>query len=255
MDWAKAKTILIIALIITDIFLLYNYVSSHRGGGEIDNTEMLISVLEESGISVTDIPDEHSDMPALQVRHIEPVDEEVKSLIESAGIRVDNSDKDNLEDAYIEAASDFVEYLGMMSDYAVPEYVVLSDTGRNNSFPHADREVVFRCVRNNYELSGSNMICVFDDGELTGFESNWFEPVEFSGSKLPTISASFALISYMTDKPENEEVTIEEMEMVYWVREDSYEGESVIADTALPAWKMTLADGREIFIDAIELIQ
>ena len=254
MDWAKAKTILIIALIITDIFLLYNYVSGHRGSGEIDNTEMLMTVLSESGINISEIPEGHQDMPALTVKHVDTDDETIKALIESVDITVD-SDEHDKESAYIEAASDFIEYLGMMSIHAEAEYEALSDSNRNNNTANADAIVRFRCFRNNYEVDGSYMVCTFDDGKLTGFESNWLEPVEFSRKKLPTISASVALISFMTDHSPEDIVTIENMDMVYWVSPDYYDGGSVMTDTALPAWRIVLDDGRQIHIDAIELTQ
>lgn len=244
MDWSKAKTILIIALIITNAFLITNYLKGSGDTGEIDNTEMLISMLEDSNIYVGDIPKEHKSMPPLSVHYVASDSRETEALLESTEIKVDISkagDEDDKAKAYIEAANDFVSYLGMMSEYAEPRFF---EEGEN------DAVVEFECIRSDYKVDGSYMRCMFKDGKLCAFESNWLEPVEFSNRKLPTISASAALISFMTEREDSEPITVEKTEMVYWIDADTFDTETMIEDTALPAWKIEFSDGTAVYIDA-----
>ena len=84
MDWTKAKTILIIALIITDIFLIATYVQKDDNG-ELRNEKALLSVLEENQIfiGIERIPEKHEDMPTLSAEYRSVTQEEVEALIES----------------------------------------------------------------------------------------------------------------------------------------------------------------------------
>lgn len=243
MDWSKAKTILIIALIITNTFLLGNYLRGSRDTGEIDNTETLVAMLNDNGISVSEIPKEHKSVPSLTVRYETPTKEEVEALLESAGITADVSGRaGDKEKAYTEAAEDFVSYLGMMSEYAEPRYYE----------ENGEAVVEFECLRNDYKVDGSFMRCTFAGEMLSGFESYWLEPVEFSNRKLSTISASVALISFMTERGDGEPVTVENVEMVYWIDAEMFDPDTMVEDTALPAWKLTLSGGEAVYIDAIE---
>ena len=85
------------------------------------------------------------------------------------------------------------------------------------------------------------MICTFTGEEITGFDSYWLEPGEFSAKKQETISAAAALIAYMSEKEGDEEVHISEIELVYWVNSASYDSMEAVTDTALPTWRITLS--------------
>ncbi len=242
MDWSKAKTILIIALIITNIFLLADYFTGVKDTDEIDNTEMLITMLADSEIYVSNIPNEHRSMPSLTVKYAAPGNDEVAALLESAAITVENPETGDAEEAYIEAAKDFVSYLGMMSEYAEPHFY--GDV-------KGSAEVEFECIRNEYRIDGSYMRCIFKNGHLEAFESYWLEPVELSNRRLSTISASAALISFMTEHSGDVPVTVEKIEMVYWVDAETFDTKTMVEDTALPAWRIELANGEIVHIDAI----
>ena len=118
MDWTKAKTILIIALIVTDIFLIATYGSKYNAE-ETGNEEALAAVLEGNNIYVDaqKIPRKHRSMPALSVEYKGVAEEDIAALIESTDIRAAGGS----DEAYIEAASDFISYLGMQSEYISEE--------------------------------------------------------------------------------------------------------------------------------------
>ena len=64
MNWSKAKTILIAALLITDLFLIFTYGSFGFGGGEFKDYKALSEFLAQKNIYVDAdiIPKEHKDM-------------------------------------------------------------------------------------------------------------------------------------------------------------------------------------------------
>ena len=240
MDFSKAKTILIIALIITDLFLIFTYGIDRDDSTELKNEAALISILRSNEIFVdADIPDAHDEMAVLSVEHKDISEYEINALIEDADIKAEEK---TLE-GYEEAAKEFVNYLGMMSVYAYVEETAIDETGDTAS-------VSFACKASEFCVDGSYMICTFTGDELTGFESHWLEPRDFSDRELETISASVALLSFMSEKEEGE-IHINGIEMVYWVNE-LYETSDAVYDTALPAWRLTLEGGEVVHIEAFE---
>lgn len=250
MDWTKAKTILIIALIVTDIFLIVTY-GGRKDEEEFGNTEALIAVLESSNIYVDsgDIPDRHRNMPALAVEYKGVSQDEINALIEST----ETAAADDSDGAYKEAAEDFVSYLGMMSEYIGGAKVVREPAENENSGAGGGEvKVVFGCEIDETKLDGSYMICTFSDRKVIDFDSYWLEPGEFSTKKQETISAAVALITYMSEREEREEVHISGIELVYWVNSASYDSMAAVTDTALPTWRITFDDGKTVHIEAFE---
>ena len=261
MDWTKAKTILIIALIVTDIFLIATYGSKYNTE-ETRNEEALAAVLEGNNIYVDaqKIPRKHRSMPALSVEYKGVAEEDIAALIESTDIRAAGGS----DEAYIEAASDFISYLGMQSEYISEAKVVRAQddgSGDDSSETKADKsaegggdtvKVVFGCEVDKLKLDGSFMICTFTGEEITGFDSYWLEPGGFSAKKQETISAAAALIAYMSEKEGDEEVHISEIELVYWVNSASYDSMEAVTDTALPTWRITFASGKPAYVEAFK---
>ena len=258
MDWTKAKTILIIALIVTDIFLIATY-GGKNGEKEFGNEEALIAILESSNIYVDaeKIPEKHRNMPALAVEYRSVSQDEIDALIESTEIEaVDDSDE-----AYTEAAEDFVSCLGMMSEYISGAHVVRtskekedddSENGGGSESSGEDVKVVFGCEADGTKLDGSYIICTFEGRKVSGFNSYWLEPGEFSARKQETISAAVALITYMSEREGREEVHISDIELVYWVNSASYDSMAAVTDTALPTWRITFENGETVHIEAFE---
>jgi len=245
MDWTKAKTILIIALIITDIFLIATYGGKHNTE-ESGNEEALAAVLKSSNIYVDaeKIPKKHRSMPALSVEYKGVSADETAAFIESKNKKTeDESDK-----AYIEAAGGFISYLGMNSENISDAQIVRKPADRENGGETV--KVVFGCEVDKLKLDGSFMVCTFTGGEIVGFDSYWLEPGEFSAKKQETISAAAALISYMAEKEGTEEVRISDIELVYWVNSASYDSMEAVTDTALPTWRITFENGESVYIEA-----
>ena len=241
MDFSKAKTILIIALIITDLFLIFTYGIDRDNSTALKNETALISILESNEIIVdADIPGAHEEMPVLSVEYKDISKQEIDALITDADITAEKKTQQGFENA----AKEFVNYLGMMSTYIYVQEVAIdqaADTAR----------VVFACRADDFCVDGSYMICSFTGDKLTGFESHWLEPGDFSDKELETISAAVALLSFMSEKDDDREIHIKDIEMVYWVN-DLYETSDAVYDTALPAWRITLEDGETVHIEAFE---
>ena len=240
MDWTKAKTILIIALIFTNLFLILTYGFKGHDDSVATDDSALIQVLESKNIYLqTEIPKKHRNMSALTVEHTDIDEDEVKALL-SQQKAVGTEEKDS---AYIEAAGDFINYIGAMTEHVQFDEVIRLD----------DKVTVsYKCQINEYSVEESYIRCIFEGGRLKSFDRLWIEPTHLSKKKTSTISAAVALVTFMAEQTEEEKIYVENMEMVYWVADTSYESQTTITDTAFPAWKITYNDGKKAYIDAIE---
>ena len=71
MNWSKAKTILIIALIVCNLFLLQNYLSIEQAEEDriIESTESAVEYIENQGIKVNcEIPKKTMSLPVITVK-------------------------------------------------------------------------------------------------------------------------------------------------------------------------------------------
>lgn len=241
MDWTKAKTILIIALIVTDFFLI-GACMRKEDNRELKNETALLHVLEENEIYVDlpRIPEKHGDMSTLSVEHRTVSEAEKEQLLASASFQVSGTG----ETDYTDIGKRLLKELRLDQEEIEEKEIRRQEDG--------SVEVVFGCTANGKELAGSSIDFVFRNGQLAAIDSSLFLPREFSEKKLRTISAAAALINFMAEREEHETVHIAEMHLVYWINRDSYESSEAVSDTALPAWKITLTDGRDFYIEALE---
>ncbi len=244
MDWTKAKTILIAALLATNLFLFVTYVVVKADGGptEEDLQAETIALLEEKQIYVRgELPLMRPHMPVLMVEYDRLDPEFVQEKL---------SEQTPLNDAYISR-----EGVLKMTEAFLKSCEIWSSNVVLDKFEQ-DGAVATVSYRNEYEgilLEDSYIICRVENGMITEFERFWLKPVGLGESKKATISASAALINLMRSKDERTAIIVEDMEMVYWLNPtdyEGYEGEEVIFDTALPAWKVIYSDGQVRHIPA-----
>ncbi|GAB1477363.1 hypothetical protein MASR2M70_22010 [Bacillota bacterium] len=235
MDWTKAKTILIIALLVTNIFLILIYTimkTEEKPTEEAIHAET-IALLEEKRIYVKgDLPTDHFKMAVLIVEY-------------------DNVDRETIDRMISEQGPFDVEYKSRETHIKIAENFLkgagLWDTGIVfNKIEQSGAKTVVS-YRNEFEgipVEESYINCVIEDGLVSDVERFWLKPVGFGKSKKATISASAALIDLMRSKNAGEAISVEKMEIVYWLDTSAYGGETAISDTALPAWKITYNGGQ-----------
>lgn len=235
MDWTKAKTILIIALLVTNIFLILLYTmvrDDEKPSEEIIQAET-IALLEDKRIYVKGVlPTEHFKMAVLTVEYD---NEESESIDRMMLEQVPIGDEYKSREAVIKIAEVFIKGAGLWEPG-----IVFNKIEQN--------EGVFTVsYRNEFEgvpVEDSYIKCMIKDGRVVDFERFWLKPTGLGKSKKATISASAALIDLMRSKNAGEAIAVEKMEMVYWLDTSVYGGEDTISDTALPAWKITYNGGQ-----------
>jgi hypothetical protein len=230
MDWTKAKTILIVALLVTNLFLIFLYAHTKTGGMANEDTLEVetIMLLKDRGITIKeDLPKARLKMAVLIVECDQP-DQEVinRALAEQSPIYGKDSNSNALAERI---AEEFLRSYNIWSSGIIVDSIDESE------------DAVTVTYRNEYEgtpIEDSYIKCVVKNGIVSDIDIFWLKPIRYGDSKKATISASAALIDLMRGKEPDEKVVVEKMELVYKLDPSDFEGEMAILDTALPAWKV-----------------
>lgn len=253
MDWTKAKSLMIIALLLTNIMLVsvYFFQQSRNDIAQDSVTRNTISLLESKNIYVeSDIPEQKKRMPVLSV---------VRSEIDHDTINNEIKDQDGIKKKNPDD-QDYEEYCKKFLDnYDLShEYMKLADVKKDTN---GTVSVSFETVFEEFYIEKSWLTCKLADGKITEVSGKWYKPVKFGDTKKRTMTASNAMIKFMSQIEEQSKtsgiphgkITVHQIELVYWLNEYSLgEGVSVSDDTAFPAWKISYDGDQESYIEAYE---
>ena len=239
MDWTKAKTIVMIALALTIVFLVFTY-----GVERITNDtnpklvqEKTLELLAKKGVRITGkLPEVEERMPVLNVEFSE-LDQDVleKCIRDQKGVH------DVSEKAVLEYAEQFLKDCGVYDEHVTKKRVEC----KNGSY-----RIEYENRVKGFVLEESYMVCIVKDGIVTSLDRVWLKPQDFGKNKREVLSASEALIQYMMEKKDATPVKITDMELIYWLDPSEFDGEARLSDTAFPAWKITYNGGRYAYIKA-----
>ena len=243
MDWTKAKTILIVALLATNLFLIITY-GLERLEPEGEKRDALLTILENNQITMEgELPETPGKIPLLYVEYSGITKEILQGRIRYKNYRVPAGSREE-------------EDLRMVSE------VFLQENGLFGSSVIFDkitsiggRKVVQYINKNNgMKVEESYIHLFFRQGELVDGDIYWLDVLEASQKKRNVISPSEALIRFMGETRElDRPLVIQEVELVYWLDDSTFEGEgTTITDTALPAWKISFGEGQIRYIYAYE---
>lgn len=230
MDWTKAKSILIVALVVTNLILITTYFFQNERfeDDEKEMQDVTIKLLEEKNIFVkTDIPDGHPRMPKLTVQY-DKMNEDV--IEEQLADQKSLPDSEQTEEELISMTTDFIKKCDLMTENVTFER--MERTGE-------DILVIYKNYINEIAIEDSEIICTVRDGKITDFERYWLNPVEVNDIEKEVISADTALIKFMSENTEGEKIYVQDIALVYWLDSSAFDAESPVTDTAFPAWKIT----------------
>ncbi len=243
MDWTKAKSILIAALVVTNLILIVTYIFQNNSfdNNEKEMQDVTISLLAENNIFVeTEIPKGHQRMPKLTVQY-DKISEDM--INEQLVNQVKLSDAEQTDENLIAVTSALIENCGLMTE--------------NVTFDSIDRKdgeikVNYKNSMDGIAIEESYIICTIKDGILTDFKRYWLNPVEVNDIRMQVIPAVSALIKFMSENTEAGKIYVKDISLVYYLDSDSFDVESPVTDTAFPAWKITDNHGRIKYIMAWE---
>lgn len=240
MDWSKAKNIIIVMLILTNLFIIFMYGGEYIQKHEEDDSvyEYTMNVLSQHNVSVEcEIPEEEERMHSLVVTYDSYDQTIVQSIIDS--IRP-LPDTERYEEGYGIAADNFVARCGYKTEGT--RRVAVNETPENV-------EVIYKNYYEDIPLEVCYMKVIFSEGKISGFDRKWMEVEEEGSARMEIMSPLSALLYYMSETEPAAGTVIEDMYMTYWI--DSYDiSGNVLYDTALPAWCIEYDGGQTQYISA-----
>ncbi len=288
MDWGRAKNILLVVLVATNIFLISVYGIRYEKSKE-NNSELYsytVSQMEKNNINLAcEIPEHPSKLPSLTVQYGKYDSDIVNKAIKSAS---DTDVRAQNDEDFVRIADDLVEECGLKT----------AGTAISQTVHEQDGAVVVE-YENRYgsiSLQECYMKVIFQDGKVSRLERRWVEPVEEGETKLEITEPATALLSFIdvikneraeangqivgagsnipmekilpadtdnvpvkaaSEDENNEEdedtktVTVQKLDLVYYV-ENSEIGRDILYDTAFPAWRIEYNDGKIKYISAFE---
>ncbi|MEW9123494.1 MAG: two-component system regulatory protein YycI [Thermotaleaceae bacterium] len=276
MDWSKAKNILIIAFIITNLFLIFSiekglYEDNSMVILKEKNIEDVISILSEKGIRIeTEIPRILLEMPVLDVeyetynedkvrmrfshgRGISPKNKEknIEVTKNKIFISIENGNSPSIQGLSQHKAREVAEKYIKDHEYMKSDVEYWKTFHRDGQY-----EVIFKQKYKGYFLEKSYMRLLIDVTGVIEFERMWLTPVSTGTYKNEIMPATKALLKAMQMlEDRDKEVVITDIHLGYLFdpsRISLTNWENIKSGRALPAWRVTLKDGETLFIDAYE---
>lgn len=279
MDWSKAKTILIIAFVVTNIFLGYVLLTNER---QVETTikesfvEDVIQILARKNITVgTEIPRDIPSLNTLMVEYetVEPsmvnkhffngegkIENKGSGIIEisygNEHITITNNKtllyiNDNMEEKYsnldrdkaVELALDFLEQ--RKYDTSDMKLSFIKEDGE-------EFDLEFTKIYNDRYLEKSNTTFIINKTGIKRMERMWLNPIEEGEKYIYIYTAPKALLSLLSEE-EAYGKTISEISLCYYFDPAEQEfidnPEKAKRGRTIPAWRVLFEDGTKIIID------
>lgn len=244
MDWTKAKNILIVALVITNFVLIFAYVQGNMEK-EPDNREGVLSYLEKKDIYLeTEIATGDKKMAVVEVKNGATNTRQVaKAIKESKGLEEGDINKETIK----KMTDEFLIKGKFMNETVQLKEIVPFEDGI---------KVEYKTQIDDVLVEESYMRFIIKSGKIESFERHWLEVIELGKTKQTVISVEDALLDFAKGNPmetrDEKEIYIKDMQLVYWLDNNAFQGETLTADTALPAWKITYNQGKVQYVPAYE---
>lgn len=262
MDWAKAKFILIIAFIITNMFLGYSYYKTknaaqnqneHFSDGEYKEYVQLL--LEKKNIELrAKVPEHEKRLGPILVKYEMPDRDMYKALVKDAGAvyEFEGANKSvltfdaKLKNYDVESAIDYANGFLELHELNRPG-IKLKKASENPEYI----EVVFAGDYDGYFLEKSYMSFKFQRDGTLRVERLWLIPEKSGFQKRILISPYEAIVKIYPELDGSSVIT--DISLGYYFKL----GENLnIKDTktakAFPAWRITLSDGTEKYVSALD---
>ena len=250
MDWSKAKNILIAALMITNLILIgaiYGSMDQPDGSDREDIKENTILLLREHRIYVEEdvIPEKNQSLPVLSVRYRTVDQEKADRALKEWAEPLSESAAD---EAYYDAADELLRQAEINAASLVHQSVQRMDE---------EISVIYGVEHKGYSLDNSRLIVTFRGGAPVAIGTSWAEPVTMGKNKKQVMTASTALIKFMSEletsqtEVDRKDVFVDEIRLVYWL-EGYTENGGVSEDTAVPYWCIEYNGDQRAYISAYE---
>ena len=275
MNWYKAKTILIIFLVVVNIafftYIIYDSFQSKKTESTVFNT--VIELLDKNNISIDNTVIEKTDLPqsaksVYAENIISSYDDFAKLLLgenvtkTNEGVYTSESgnatltfDGDKFEavvkPGYMLMQSDSnTEPIKTAKKFLTAVGIDISDVKYDITGENGQTIINFYQQANKYPVFGAGITIITDNGTITSAKGCWFVPKNKNHQNNELKNISGVLIDYMNIRqPLSEQCTITDISFGYAMHEtDQYHNEIILT----PSWQITDNTGKKELLDARE---
>lgn len=281
MDWSKAKNILIISFILTNIFLAYVLFSVRQDEEKIELQDefigYVVELLAKESIKVdTEVPKKIPSLPIVSVEYevydiektlkrfldtyieefvdekkvyrndkkIVQFEENNKKLIYKDSSLIDDNGKTDITklDA-IKTAEDFITTHGFDLKNTKLSFVLEKD---------GIYKLFYNKVIDGIIVEQTDMTLEVSSQGVMSFERYWIKSIEREKQILKPTSAPKALLRLLA-RDEYHGKTIKKIEICYYFNIDDYKEDANLGDSkgglAVPTWRFVFQDGEKVFLE------
>ncbi len=258
MDWSKTKNIIIIALLCTNIFLIFIYIEKNQVFQQFEDNQTYIDALEKKNVEIAcDVVRESEKMPTLKVLYDSQESEKIQSFI------AENEDiqffQKNGAVGDSEKLRESLQKAGLQS-----KYMKLVKMAQNQG-------KIVLTYTNYYEdkpIGGSDIEFTFtEEGKLVGIEGRFIDNISENNTKINVSNPYLAIFEFIsrrengdvliannekTDQPvgnPEDEIIIKNIKQGFIIKRGVFE-EKVLSDTVFPAWEITDENYNRIYIES-----
>lgn len=240
-DWPKAKNILIVALLATNLFLIWAIFTAQKTVPlDMEIIDQTVSILEQNDIEVyCPVPTEQRKISVLSVLY-DDMDGIFEYQVTENPLSQPLTENDAIQTAetFLVDKSLFTENTVLFSVSAPIEGVF---------------QVKFKNIVDDIEIEGCYATCTVTKDGVTKLDRYWLVPSGYGKNKREIIPAATALLSFMTDFQEQGKKTITNIALVYKVDSPYSKDDEASSDTAFPMWRITTSDGKKSYYNAFDL--
>lgn len=280
MDWSKAKNILIISFIFTNIFIAYVLFSVNKDQEKVEIQdefiEDVVALLAKESIKIdTEVPKE---IPSLPIVSVEYEVYDTKKILERFlgsyteefvdGIITYRNDKktvqfernnkkiiyrdENLSNQDIKNAITKEEAIKKSEDFVITNGFDFKNTKLGFV---TEQDGVYKLFYNNVvddiTVEQTNMTLEISSEGIISFERYWIYKAEKEVQVLKPTSAPKALLRLLA-RDEYHGKTIKKIEICYYFNMDDYRDDELgdsKGGVAVPTWKFVFQDGEKVFLE------
>lgn len=231
MDWARAKNIVIVALVVTNLFLLavYGGKSLWDAKQEEDLYEDTMALLEARNIVLaTELPEEAEPLGSVLVDAVQFDVRKLDLLLQQETALPENRRN---QDELIRVADNFLHKAGLWVQGA---YVTEIETMGERIF------LTYAIAIDGVPLEGPLLHCLLEDGKVASLTGFWVTAENQNQYVKELLTPVEALLLFTGQQAGSRGVIrITGMELVYQMDAESMKSGETVSDTAFPHWKFT----------------
>lgn len=273
MNWNKAKTILIIAFIILNLFLLYAIFedrTENYEGLDDDFIEKVENNLEAKNIFIeAEVPKEIYKMPLIEVEYRifsqsdvkyylgedyeEKIEDEYFVKNDGSYIRIENNKKliYNIRDIDKNLSIDTEEAKKYIEKYAEDNNINLEEYKLDIETIEEDfHSFIYKKIYNDRTLENDFYKFIVDNKGVAGLEFQNIKKVEPKEGLIYVTSAYESLLRL--NNSSNIKKTIEKVEICYYSDENISDWENIVRANMDPTWKVVFEDGNIKYLTETE---